>query len=179
MAERDGTSRGTLSASASFTGRMPAYPTGAAVCEVEIDSATGAVEVTRYTSIDDAGQPINPLILHGQVHGGIVQGVGQALYEGVVYDAVSGQVATGSFMDYQVPRATDMLSFSVDLTEDPTHGNPLRVKGGGESGITPALASTINAVVDALSGFGIEHIDMPATPAKIWTLVNGATEAGR
>ncbi len=167
--------RGTLSASASFTGRMPAYPTGAAVCEVEIDRETGLVEVTRYTSIDDAGQPINPLILHGQVHGGIVQGVGQALYEGVVYDAGSGQVATGSFMDYQVVRAHNMPSFSVSLVEDPTHGNPLRVKGGGESGITPALATTINAVVDALSEIGVEHIDMPATPAKIWALINGAT----
>ena len=142
---------------------------------MEIDLETGLVEVTRYTSIDDAGQPINPLILHGQVHGGIVQGVGQALYEGVVYDAGSGQVATGSFMDYQVARAHNMPSFTVDLVEDPTHGNPLRVKGGGESGITPALATTINAVVDALSEFGVDHIDMPATPAKIWALVNGAT----
>jgi carbon-monoxide dehydrogenase large subunit len=170
--------RGPLSASASFTGRMPAYPTGAAVCEIEIDPETGAVEVTRYTSIDDAGQPINPLILHGQVHGGIAQGVGQALYEGVAYDAGSGQVATGSFMDYQVARAHNMPNFSVDLAEDPTHGNPLRVKGGGESGITPALATTINAVVDALSEFGIEHVDMPASPAKVWTLINKATEGG-
>jgi len=168
--------RGPLSASSSFTGRMPAYPTGAAVCEVEIDPDTGTVDVTRYTSIDDAGQPINPLILHGQVHGGIAQGVGQALYEGVVYDAGSGQVATGSFMDYQIARAHNMPSFSVDLSEDPTHGNPLRVKGGGESGITPALATTINAVVDALSEFGVEHIDMPATPAKIWTLINQGTD---
>ena len=166
---------GALQASASFTGRIPAYPTGAAVCEVEIDPDTGLVEVTRYTSIDDAGQPINPLILHGQVHGGIVQGVGQALYEGVVYDAGSGQVATGSFMDYQVARAHNMPKFTVDLVEDPTLGNSLRVKGGGESGITPALATTINAVVDALSEFGVDHIDMPATPAKIWALVNGAT----
>ncbi len=181
IAEQDGSLpeplRGPLSASASFTGRMPAYPTGAAVCEVEIDPQTGTVEVMRYASVDDAGQPINPLILHGQVHGGIAQGVGQALYEGVVYDADSGQVATGSFMDYQVTRAHNMPNFSVDLVEDPTHGNPLRVKGGGESGITPALATTINAVVDALSEFGIEHLDMPATPAKIWTLINTAMEA--
>lgn len=168
--------RGVLSASSSFTGRMPAYPTGAAVCEVEIDRDTGLVEVTRYVSVDDAGQAINPLILHGQVHGGIVQGVGQALYEGVIYDAGSGQVATGSFMDYQVARAGNMPNFSVDLVEDPTHGNPLRVKGGGESGITPALATTINAVVDALSEFGIEHIDMPATPAKVWALIDEATK---
>jgi carbon-monoxide dehydrogenase large subunit len=182
IAEEDGTLpeplRGPLSASASFTGRMPAYPTGAAVCEVEIDPDTGVVEVTRYTSVDDAGQPINPLILHGQVHGGIVQGVGQALHEGVVYDAGSGQLATGSFMDYAVARADHVPSFAVDLVEDPTHGNPLRVKGGGESGITPALGATINAVVDALSQFGIEHVDMPAMPARLWALIDAAKGAG-
>lgn len=182
IAEEDSTLpeplRGPLAASASFTGRIPAYPTGAAVCEVEIDPDTGVVEVTRYTSIDDAGQPINPLILHGQVHGGIVQGVGQALREGVVYDAGSGQMATGSFMDYAMARADHVPSFDVDLVEDPTHGNPLRVKGGGESGITPALATTINAVVDALSPFGVEHVDMPATPAKLWALIEAAKGAG-
>ncbi|RKE68377.1 carbon-monoxide dehydrogenase large subunit [Pseudorhodoplanes sinuspersici] len=178
IAKEDGTLpenlRGPLSASASFTGRMPAYPTGAAVCEVEIDPDTGVTQVVRYTSIDDAGQAINPLILHGQVHGGIVQGVGQALYEGVVYDIASGQVTTGSFMDYAMARAGHMPSFAVDLVEDPTNGNPLRVKGGGESGITPALATTINAVVDALSEFGVDHVEMPATPAKIWALINEA-----
>ena len=100
-----------------------------------------------------------------------MQGVGQALHEGVVYDAGSGQLATGSFMDYAMARADHVPNFDVDLVEDPTHGNPLRVKGGGESGITPALATTINAVVDALSQFGVEHVDMPATPAKLWALI--------
>jgi carbon-monoxide dehydrogenase large subunit len=168
--------RGPLSAAATFTGRLPAYPTGAAACEVEVDPETGTVEITRYTSIDDVGQPINPLILHGQVHGGIVQGAGQALSERIVHDG-SGQLATGSFMDYAMMRADRLPGFSVALVEDPTHGNPLRVKGGGESGITPALAATMNAVVDALSGLGIEHVDMPATPARIWALIDRADRA--
>jgi carbon-monoxide dehydrogenase large subunit len=153
-----------------FTGRMPAHPTGCAVCEVEIDPQTGAVAVVRYASVDDAGQPINPLVLHGQVHGGIVQGLGQALCEDVAYDA-NAQVLNASFMDYAMPRADAVPSFDVALAEDPTGGNALRVKGGGEAGITPALAAAINAVVDALSDYGIEHIEMPAAPARVWAAI--------
>ena len=156
-----------LQSKKTFTGRIPAYPTGCAICEVEIDPDTGAVSIPRYGSIDDAGQAINPLILHGQVHGGIVQGVGQALLEDVRYDD-SGQVLTGSFMDYGMPRAHLVPSFDIALTEDPTKGNPLRVKGGGEAGITPALAVVMNAIMDALKDFGVEHMDMPATPERIW-----------
>jgi aerobic carbon-monoxide dehydrogenase large subunit len=167
--------RAPLMSEARFTGRIPAYPTGAAVCEVEIDPATGAVELTRYASVDDCGQPINPLILHGQVHGGIVQGAGQALSECFTNDSESGQVLTGSFMDYAMPRADMVPSFKVDLAEDPTKGNPLRVKGGGEAGITPALAAIMNAVVDTLSVHGIEHMDMPATPARVWAAIEVAT----
>jgi carbon-monoxide dehydrogenase large subunit len=163
-----------LHAKATFTGRIPAYPTGCAICEVEIDPDTGAIAVVRYGSIDDAGQPINPLILHGQVHGGIVQGLGQALLEDVVYAEDSGQVLTGSFMDYGIPRAHHAPSFDIELTEDPTKGNPLRVKGGGEAGITPALAVTMNAVMDALKDYGIEHMDMPATPHRIWAAIQAA-----
>jgi carbon-monoxide dehydrogenase large subunit len=162
-----------LHAKAVFTGRIPAYPTGAVVCEVEIDPDTGAIEITRYTSIDDAGQAINPMILHGQVHGGIAQGVGQALLEEVAYDG-SGQVLNASFMDYALPRARTLPFFEVALTEDPTKGNPLRVKGGGEAGITPALAVVVNAIVDALSIYGIEHLDMPATPYRIWSAIRNA-----
>jgi len=162
-----------LHAKATFTGRIPAYPTGCAICEVEIDPDTGATEIVRYTSIDDAGQAINPLILHGQVHGGIAQGVGQALLEDVVYSD-SGQVLTGSFMDYAIPRAKNLPMFEVELAEDPTHGNPLRVKGGGEAGITPALAVVMNAILDALKDYGIEHIDMPATPHRIWSSIQTA-----
>jgi len=162
-----------LQAKATFTGRIPAYPTGCAICEVEIDPDTGAVEVARYASIDDAGQAINPLILHGQVHGGIVQGLGQALLEDVVYGD-GGQVLTGSFMDYALPRAHHVPSFDVELAEDPTAGNPLRVKGSGEAGITPALAAVMNAVIDALSVYGIDHMDMPATPHRIWSAIQAA-----
>jgi carbon-monoxide dehydrogenase large subunit len=169
----------TLHAKATFTGRIPAYPTGCAVCEVEIDPDTGAIEIARYASIDDAGQAINPLILHGQVHGGIVQGIGQALLEDVVYDENTGQVLTGSFMDYGIPRARHVPSFDIELTEDPTDGNPLRIKGGGEAGITPALAVVMNAVMDALKEHGVEHMDMPATPHRIWSTIQAAKAAYR
>ena len=162
-----------LAGEARFTGRIPAYPTGAAVCEVEIDRATCAVSLVRYCSVDDCGQPINPLILHGQVHGGITQGAGQALCEAVLHDA-AGQVLSGSFMDYAIPRADMVPSFEVALTEDPTKGNPLRIKGGGEAGITPALAAIMNAIVDALSVYGIAHLDMPTTPARVWAAIQAA-----
>ncbi|MGX1099533.1 xanthine dehydrogenase family protein molybdopterin-binding subunit [Amorphus sp. MBR-141] len=170
---------GALTASVSFTGRMPAFPTGAAVCELEVDPDTGTIEITRYSSIDDAGQPINPLILHGQVHGGIVQGVGQALSETIAIDANSGQMLSGSFMDYGMIRASDMPSFTVDLVEDPTDGNPLRVKGGGESGITPALATVMNALIDALAPLGVEDLEMPATPARVWAAIEAAKGTAR
>jgi aerobic carbon-monoxide dehydrogenase large subunit len=165
-----------LQSKKTFTGRIPAYPTGCAICEVEIDPDTGAISIPRYGSIDDAGQAINPLILHGQVHGGIVQGVGQALVETVQYDE-TGQVLTGSFMDYGIPRAQLVPSFDIALTEDPTKGNPLRVKGGGEAGITPALAVVMNAIMDALKDLGVEHMDMPATPYRIWHAIQAAKSA--
>jgi aerobic carbon-monoxide dehydrogenase large subunit len=170
--------REPLAAEASFTGRIPAYPTGAAVCEVEVDPDTGAVEIRRYTSIDDGGQPINPLILHGQVHGGVAQGVGQALLEASIYEQGSGQLLSASFLDYGVPRADHFPHLDVELTEDPTKGNALRVKGGGESGITPSSAALMNAVVDALSGEGIEHLDTPATPQRVWQAIRAARELG-
>jgi aerobic carbon-monoxide dehydrogenase large subunit len=166
-----------LQSKKTFTGRIPAYPTGCAICEVEIDPDTGAISIPRYGSVDDAGQAINPLILHGQVHGGIVQGIGQALVEDVRYDE-SGQVLTGSFMDYAMPRADMVPSFNIALTEDPTHGNPLRVKGGGEAGITPALAVVMNAIMDALKDHGVGHMDMPATPARIWSAIQTAKGSG-
>ncbi|MHB2263769.1 xanthine dehydrogenase family protein molybdopterin-binding subunit [Aliihoeflea sp. PC F10.4] len=167
---------GELSSSASFTGRMPAYPTGCAICEVEVDRQTWVPRIVRYTSIDDAGQPINPLILDGQVHGGIVQGTGQALSETVVYDGDTGQLLSASFLDYGMPHSDQYPSFDVELVEDPTSGNPLRVKGGGESGITPSLAVTINAIVHALAEYGVEHLDMPATQSTIWEAVKNGEE---
>jgi aerobic carbon-monoxide dehydrogenase large subunit len=166
--------RAPLAAEASFTGRIPAYPTGAAVCEAEVDPQTGAIEIRRYTSIDDGGQPINPLILHGQVHGGVAQGVGQAMLEACVYEPGSGQLLSASFLDYGMPRADHFPHMEVELTEDPTHGNALRVKGGGEAGITPSSAVLMNAIIDALSEFGIEHLDMPATPERVWSAIRSA-----
>jgi carbon-monoxide dehydrogenase large subunit len=168
-----------LAAEASFTGRIPAYPTGAAVCEAEVDPETGAIEIRRYTSIDDGGQPINPLILHGQVHGGVAQGVGQAMMEAAIYEPGSGQLLSASFLDYGMPRADHFPHLDVELTEDPTKGNALRVKGGGEAGITPSSAVLMNAVLDALSGIGIEHMDTPATPQRVWSAIRAARDGSR
>src|SRR6516162_5955031 len=171
--------RAPLAAEASFTGRIPAYPTGAAVCEAEVDPQTGAIEIRRYTSIDDGGQPINPLILHGQVHGGVAQGVGQAMMEAAVYEPGSGQLLSAGFLDYGMPRADHFPHLDVELTEDPTKGNALRVKGGGEAGITPSSAVLMNAVLDALSGIGIEHMDTPATPQRVWSAIRAARDGSR
>jgi len=166
--------RAPLASTATFTGRIPAYPTGAVVCELEIDPDTGAIDIRRYVSIDDAGQAINPMILHGQAHGGITQGIGQALMETIRYAPDSGQVLTGSFMDYGIPRAEGLPHFDVELTEDPTSGSVLRVKGGGESGITPAPAVVMNAVMDALSAYGATHLDTPATAERVWRAMREA-----
>jgi carbon-monoxide dehydrogenase large subunit len=164
----------TLHAHAEVTTRVPAYPTGAAVCELEIDPDTGMVELVNYTSVDDVGQPINPLIVEGQVHGGLAQGIGQALSEGFYMDRETGQVLTGSYMDYGMPRAGVIPPLNVELTEDPTHGNPLRVKGGGESGITPATATIFNALADALREYGNDELAMPATPKVVWEYIHRA-----
>ncbi|MDE2227925.1 MAG: xanthine dehydrogenase family protein molybdopterin-binding subunit [Alphaproteobacteria bacterium] len=158
---------GALSAAADFTGRIPAFPTGCAICELEVDPETGLATVARYTSVDDVGQPINPLVVAGQTHGGIAQGIGQALCEAVRWDA-AGQMLSGSFMDYALPRGGQLPFFDVTLAEDPTAGNPLRVKGGGEGGITPAPAAVCNALADALAEDGVEEIEMPATPERVW-----------
>jgi carbon-monoxide dehydrogenase large subunit len=170
--ETDGAKK--FSGTAIYTGRMPTHPTGAAICEIEVDPETGTVEIVRYSSVDDVGQPINPLILHGQVHGGIAQGIGQALFEGAVLEPGTGQVLTGSFMDYALPRADTLPNFEVALAEDPTARHPLRVKGGGESGITPSLACVMNALLDALTPLGVTDLEMPATPARVWEAIRRA-----
>jgi carbon-monoxide dehydrogenase large subunit len=170
--------RKPLRSEARFVGRLPAYPTGSAVCEVEIDADTGVVEIVRYSSVDDAGQVINPLVVHGQTHGGIVQGAGQALSEAVVHDPDSGQVLSASFMDYAMLRADQMPNFNVEMVEDPIANNKLRVKGGGEAGITPALATIMNAVVDALSVYGVTTFEMPATPSRVWSALQEARKMG-
>ena len=165
---------GKLAAEADFTGRIPAFPTGCAVCEAEVDPDTGSVRIVRYSSVDDAGQAINPLIVEGQTYGGIVQGAGQALCEAMRWDPESGQVLSGSFMDYAMPRADMFPSFALEMTEDPTRLNPLRVKGGGEAGIVPALACVVGSICDALAEDGVTHIDMPTTPERVWRAIQAA-----
>ena len=151
------------------------FPYGTAICEVEIDPDTGELEIVRYSTVDDVGRAINPLILHGQTHGGIVQGVGQALWEQCHYDRETGQLLSASFMDYAMPRADMLPRFDTALSEVPSPSNPLGVRAGGEGGTTPALAAVMNAVVDALAEFGVTHMEMPATPEKVWR----AIRAGR
>jgi len=169
--------RGPLAAESDVSFTAGGYPYGCAICEVEIDPQTGALEIVRYSATDDVGRAINPMILHGQTHGGIAQGVGQALWEQFVVDPDSGQVLTGSFMDYAMPRADTLPSFTTDLMEIPSPSNPLGVRAGGEGGTTPALAAVINAVVDALREFGVTHMDMPATSERIWRAIQDGKAA--
>jgi carbon-monoxide dehydrogenase large subunit len=145
--------------------------------EVEIDSATGVTQIVNYAIVDDFGNVINPLLLAGQVHGGTVQGIGQALFEGCQYDAESGQLLTGSFMDYCLPRAGDVPSFNFAYNEVPCANNVLGVKGAGEAGSMGAPPAVINAVVDALQPYGVRHVDMPATPERVWRLIDHGAKA--
>jgi aerobic carbon-monoxide dehydrogenase large subunit len=136
------------------------------------------VKIDRYTTIDDVGRAVNPLILHGQTHGGIAQGAGQALMEHMVHDA-HGQLLSASFMDYAMPHADDFPRFTTALSEVPSTNHPLGFRGGGEGGITPALGVVVNAVVDALVELGVTHIDMPASPERVWQAVQAARRASR
>jgi carbon-monoxide dehydrogenase large subunit len=157
-------------------GGAPNYPNGCQVCEVEIDPETWAVDVDRFVAVDDLGMVINPLICEGQIHGGIAQGVGQALFENIVYDQTSGQLITGSFLDYGMPRAGDFPPITSALVEVPATTNPLGIKGIGEAGTIAAPPTVVNAVLDALREFGVEHLDMPLTPQRIWQAVNAAQQ---
>jgi carbon-monoxide dehydrogenase large subunit len=143
------------------------FPNGCHMAEVEIDPETGLVEIARYRVCDDFGKTVNPMIVRGQVHGGVAQGLGQALLERTSYD-LSGQLLTGSFMDYALPRADDLPDIEVDLLEVPSASNPLGVKGAGEAGSVGSPPAVINAIIDALATNGVTHIDMPATPEKVW-----------
>jgi aerobic carbon-monoxide dehydrogenase large subunit len=165
--------RGPLKGMGDVVSRISSFPHGWHVAEVEIDPDTGKVELARYTAIDDVGRAVNPMIIHGQTHGGIAQGMGQALMEHCVVDPDSGQPLAGSFMDYAMPRAGDLPFFATDLSEVPSTTHPLGFRGGGEGGITPALGVITNAVVDALAEFGVTHIEMPATPEKVWRAMRG------
>jgi carbon-monoxide dehydrogenase large subunit len=161
----------------SFHPEIPNFPNGCHVCEVEIDPDTGQSKVLRYCVVDDVGTVINQLTLEGQIHGGVGQGIGQCFSERLVFDAKSGQVLTGSFQDYGMPRADDMCSFETEENPVPTKTNPLGVKGAGEAGNVGALAAIMNAVVDALAPLGITHIDMPATPERVWRAIGEARRA--
>ena len=162
--------RGPLDGSCDETILQLGFPYGAHVCEVEIDPQTGALELVRYTAVDDVGRAINPLIVHGQTHGGAAQGIGQALWELCAYDA-QGQLLSASFMDYAMPRADILPSFTTDISEVLTPTNRLGVRGAGEGGTTGALGAVVNAVVDALAEFGVTHIEMPAAPERIWRAI--------
>ncbi len=152
------------------------YPNGCHISEVEIDEATGEIALVSYVAVDDVGHMINPMLVEGQLHGGVAMGVGQALMENMVYDA-SGQVVSGSFMDYAMPRAHDFCDFKLGENEVPTKLNPLGVKGAGESGTVGALASLMNAINHAMADIGAEYIQMPATPEKVWTAIAKAKRA--
>ena len=170
--------RGPLAGECDLSFTDGGYPYGCAVCEVEIEPETGAVEIARYCAVDDVGRAVNPMILHGQTHGAIAQGVGQALWEQVILDAGNGQVMTGSFMDYVMPRADNLPSFGTELMEIPSPTNPLGIRAGGEGGTTPALAAAINAVVHALSSFGVTHVEMPATSERVWRAIKNGCVPG-
>ena len=166
--------RGPLYAACDEAVLVASFPYGAHVCEVEVDPETGKVTLINYVAIDDVGRAVNPLIIHGQVHGGIAQGVGQALLEHAHYDPESGQMLAGSFMDYAMPRASDLVSYITEISEVPSSTHPLGIRPAGEGGTVPALAVVVNAIVDALSDFGVRHVEMPATPERVWQAIQYA-----
>jgi carbon-monoxide dehydrogenase large subunit len=149
------------------------FPSGCHLAEVEIDPETGAAALVRYTAVDDYGRLINPLLTEGQVQGGVTQGIGQAMLERTAYDRGSGQLLSGSFMDYALPRADDLPGFDIALVERPTNANPLGVKGSGQAGCIAAPQTVMAAILDALRPAGVEHLDMPATPETIWRALHG------
>ena len=153
---------------------VPSFPYGTAVCEVDVDADTGVVDIVRYTSVDDCGRAVNPMILHGQTHGGIAQGVGQALWESCVYDAGSGQLLSSTLMDYALPRADMLPMFATEISEVPSTSHPLGLRGGGEGGTTPALGAVVNAVCDALAELGVQHVEMPLTAERVWRAIQAA-----
>jgi len=163
-----------FSETAAFTPPAVTFPNGCQVCEVEIDEETGAVRVVRHTVVDDVGRMVNPMLVKGQIHGGVAQGLGQGLFEQLAYDGTTGQLLAGSFMDYAMPRADDLPHFEVDSHEVPTAVNPLGAKGVGEAGTVGALPALLNAVNDALAPLGVRHLDMPVTPERVRRAIQDA-----
>jgi carbon-monoxide dehydrogenase large subunit len=178
-AERDKTLpedlQGPLTATCDEVSKAAGFPFGSHVCEVEIDPETGALEVVNYVAVDDVGRAVNPLILHGQAHGAIAQGLGQALSEICSYDTSSGQLLSGSFMDYAMPRADRMPAYDTIISETPAASNPLGIRAGGEGGTTPALAVLANAVIDALRDYNVKHLEMPITSQRIWKAIHSSS----
>jgi carbon-monoxide dehydrogenase large subunit len=164
-----------LRAESDFNPDQPTFPNGTHIAEVEVDPDTGATEILTYVIVDDFGATLNPLMLAGQVHGGTVQGIGQALLEDTVYDASSGQLLSASLMDYALPRASDAPDFQFETRNVPCKNNPLGVKGAGEAGAIGSCPAVMNAILDALwRSHRIRHLDMPATPEKVWQAIRNA-----
>jgi len=153
------------------------FPNGCHIAEVEIDPKTGEMALVAYAAVDDCGRPLNTMIVEGQTHGSIAQGLGQAMLENAIYDSSGGQLVTGSFMDYAMPRASDMPAFKDAIHSVPATTNPLGVKGAGEAGTTAAIAAVMNAIADAIPGGAGAHLDMPATPEKLWQACQRAAQA--
>jgi carbon-monoxide dehydrogenase large subunit len=168
-----------LEASGIFMPSAATFPNSTHVCEVEIDPDTGAVEILRYSVVDDVGTVVNPLLLDGQIHGGVVQGAGQILMEQVVWDKSDGQLITGTFMDYAMPRAADFPAFAIETNPVPTRVNPLGVKGAGEAGAVGALPCVMSAILDALRPLGVESLEMPATSERIWRAIRSSRSKPR
>jgi carbon-monoxide dehydrogenase large subunit len=161
-----------LAAEDAFTPSAETFPNGTHLAEIEIDPETGATEILRYIVVDDFGATLNPLLLAGQVHGGAVQGIGQALMEKTAYDPQSGQLLTASLLDYSLPRATDVPALSFETRNIPCRTNPLGVKGAGEAGAIGSCPAVMNAIADAVwRAFRIRHVDMPATPERLWAAI--------
>jgi carbon-monoxide dehydrogenase large subunit len=163
-----------LISSAAYSAKAQNFPNGVHICELEIDPETGAVELLNYSVVDDVGMVMNPLLLEGQIRGGIAQGIGQLLLEDIRFDAGSGQLVTGSFMDYAMPRAGDIPLMHCETNPVPTGTNPLGVKGAGEAGAVGAMPAVGNALIDALKPLGIRELPMPATPERLWRAIRAA-----
>jgi len=162
-----------------FVPKQDTWPNGCHVCEVEVDPETGAVALARYLVVDDVGTVINPMTLKGQVHGGVAQGVGQALMEQVVYDPQSGQLLSASFMEYAMPRADDFCDMVIESSPVPTKLNPMGAKGAGEAGTVGALPVVMAAVVNALEPLGVRELDMPASADRVWEAIQAARATPR
>jgi carbon-monoxide dehydrogenase large subunit len=168
----------SLDADATFDPENFSFPHGTHLCAVDVDTETGFTKIRKYVCVDDVGKPVNPLIIEGQVHGGLAQGIAQALYEEAVYDD-AGNLTTGTFVDYTLPSASDLPSFTTARTESPSTTNPLGVKGVGEAGTIASTPAVVNAVVDALRPFGVHDVQMPTTPERVWRAIHGGDTADR